>query len=128
MKFLVDTHLLIWAATDPDKLSATAKSYIAEESNQLFFSSASIWETSIKAGLGKSNFTLNPSLFYKSLLKNHYIEIKVSSLHATGVSKLPQIHRDPFDRLFISTARWENMTLLTNDDRLSSYGSNVEFV
>ena len=123
MKFLVDTHLLIWAATDPDKLSATAKSYIAEESNQLFFSSTSIWETSIKAGLGKSNFTLHPSLFCKSLLKNHYIEIKVSSLYTLGVYGLPQIHRDPFDLLMIATVRWENMTLLTNDSRLSSYGS-----
>ena len=104
MTFRVDTNLLIWAATDPEKLYMQLQSPILQRNTTSCF-------------LVLQVFAVKP-----------YIEIKVSSLHAIGVSKLPQIPRDPFDRLFISTARWENITLLTNDQRLIDYGLSVEFV
>jgi PIN domain nuclease of toxin-antitoxin system len=91
----------------------------------LYFSSASIWEISIKESLGKSDFKVSSKKLYDGLIENGYKEIKVSALHAMEVIKLPFIHRDPFDRILVATAIWENMSMLTNDSKLSPYHSLV---
>jgi PIN domain nuclease of toxin-antitoxin system len=91
----------------------------------LYFSSASIWDISIKESLGKKDFKVSSKKLYDGLIENGYKEIKVSALHAMEVIKLPFIHRDPFDRILVATAIWENMPLLTNDSKLSPYHSLV---
>ena len=125
MNFLLDTHILIWAAIAPHKISPELASLLSDPSNHLYFSSASIWEISIKESLGKKDFKFSSKKLYDGLIENGYKELKVSALHAMEVIKLPFIHRDPFDRILVATAIWENMPLLTNDSTLSSYHSLV---
>ena len=125
MNFLLDTHILIWAASSPHKISPELASLLSNPRNHLYFSSASIWEISIKESLGKRGFHFSSNKLHDGLLENGYKEIKVSALHAMGVIKLPFIHRDPFDRILVATAIWENMPLLTNDSTLSPYHSLV---
>ena len=125
MNFLLDTHILIWAAIAPHKISSELASLLSNPSNHLYFSSASIWEISIKESLGKRDFKVSSKKLYDGLIENGYKELKVSALHAMEVIKLPFIHRDPFDRVLVATAIWENMPLLTNDSTLSPYHSLV---
>jgi PIN domain nuclease of toxin-antitoxin system len=125
VNFLLDTHILIWAAISPHKISPELASLLSDPSNHLYFSSASIWEISIKESLGKRDFHVSSNKLHDGLVENGYKEIKVSALHAMGVIKLPFIHRDPFDRILVATAIWENMPLLTNDSTLSPYHSLV---
>ena len=125
MNFLLDTHILIWAAISPHKISSELASLLSDPSNHLYFSSASIWEISIKESLGKRDFKVSSKKLYDGLIENGYKELKVSALHAMEVLKLPFFHRDPFDRILVATAIWENMPLLTNDSTLSPYHSLV---
>ena len=125
MNFLLDTHILIWAAISPDKISSELAILLSDPSNHLYFSSASIWEISIKESLGKRHFKVSSKKLYDGLIEHGYKEIKVSALHAMEVLKLSFIHRDPFDRILVATAIWENMPLLTNDSTLSPYHSLV---
>ncbi len=87
----------------------------------LYFSSASIWEVVIKAGLGRTDFQVNPTLLYHGLLNAGYIELPVSTGHALAVEKLQNIHRDPFDRILLAQATEEHLTLLTADSTLAQY-------
>ena len=125
MNFLLDTHILIWAAISPHRISPELASLLSDPSNHLYFSSASIWEISIKESFGKRDFHVSSNKLHDGLVENGYKEIKVSALHAMGVLKLPYIHRDPFDRILVATAMWENMPLLTNDSTLAPYHSLV---
>ena len=125
MNFLLDTHILVWAAISPHKISSELASLLSDPSNHLYFSSASIWEISIKESLGKRDFNVNSKKLHGGLIENGYKELKVSALHAMEVIKLPFIHRDPFDRILVAAAIWENMPLLTNDSTLSPYHSLV---
>ena len=125
MNFLLDTHILIWAAISPHKFSSELASLLSDSGNHLYFSSASIWEISIKESFGKKDFKFSSKKLYDGLIENGYKKLKVSALHAMEVIKLPFIHRDPFDRILVATAIWENMPLLTNDSTLSPYHSLV---
>src|SRR5690606_17299527 len=121
MKLLLDTHVLIWAAGLPDRLSANARELIADADNDLFFSAASLWEIAIKSGLGREDFTVDARLLRRGLLDNGYSELPVASEHAVAVDGLPPIHRDPFDRLLIAQAMVEGITLLTADELVARY-------
>lgn len=119
MNCLLDTHLLLWAAAD--QLPERAIPYILDETNTLYFSSASIWEIVIKSRLGRKDFDVNPSLLYQGLLNAGYVELDISAGHALGVEKLPDIHKDPFDRILLAQAIEEHLTLLTADSTFAQY-------
>lgn len=125
MKLLLDTHVLLWAAGEPDKLSETTRLLLLDESNDLFFSSASIWEIVIKRGLGRDDFRVDPFRLRKMLVMNGYTEIAVASDHALAVALLPPLHKDPFDRILLSQARTEGFSLVTSDDQLFRYGEGI---
>ncbi|MDZ7754024.1 MAG: type II toxin-antitoxin system VapC family toxin [Gammaproteobacteria bacterium] len=125
MNLLLDTHLLLWAAGDPERLSAEARRLIEEPLNTLHFSAASIWEIAIKSGLGREDFRVQPRVLRRGLLENGYVELAVNSAHAVAIDHLPPIHRDPFDRLLLAQAEAEGFTLLTADDRLAHYPGPV---
>lgn len=125
MRLLLDTHILLWSAGQPDKLSDEARSLLLDTSNRLFFSSASIWEIVIKRGLGRDDFKVDPQRMRKQLVVNGYEEVAVSSDHALAVESLPPLHKDPFDRILIAQARTEGMLLLTADCQVSRYGDGV---
>ena len=125
MKLLLDTHVLLWAAGEPDKLPETTRLLLLDESNDLFFSSASIWEIVIKRGLGRNDFKVDPFRLRKMLVMNGYTEIVVASEHALAVDLLPPLHKDPFDRILLAQARTEGFSLVTSDDQLSRYGEGI---
>lgn len=125
MKLLLDTHILLWAAGHPDKLSEKARSLLLDSTNVLFFSAASIWEIVIKRGLGRDDFRVDPLRLRKQLIVNGYEEVAVSSDHALAVDILTGLHKDPFDRILIAQARTEGMLLLTADSQVSLYGDGI---
>lgn len=119
MKLLLDTHILLWAAAD--KLPEKARDLIANIDNQLFFSTASIWEIAIKRGLKRMDFKVDTGMLYHALLENGYQELQVTGSHVLFLEVLPEIHRDPFDRLMVAQVMAEKMTLLTADEKLRDY-------
>lgn len=125
MKLLLDTHLLLWAAGEPDKLPATALAEIENTDNELLFSAASLWEVAIKRGLGRADFTVNPRLLRRGLLDNGYQELPITGEHAVAVDGLPPLHKDPFDRMLIAQSIVEGITLLTVDERVAQYPAPV---
>ncbi len=128
MKLLLDTHILLWAAGEPEKLSESARARLTAAENTLFFSAASIWEIVIKLGLGRDDFKVDPHRLRKMLVVHGYTEISVSSEHALRVHGLPMLHKDPFDRLLLAQARSEGMLLITADTAVAQYGKAVMMV
>jgi PIN domain nuclease of toxin-antitoxin system len=128
VKLLLDTHLLLWAAGQPKRLSAAARKRILDTDNELLFSAASLWEISIKRSLGRSDFVVEPRLLRRGLLDNGYTELPVRGEHAVAIESLPPLHRDPFDRLLVAQATLEGITLLTSDPVVARYPGTVERV
>lgn len=128
MKLLLDTHLLLWAASQPNRLSAAALRLIDNPANELFFSAASIWEVAMKRGLGRSDFQADPRLFRRGLLDNGYSELPILSDHVVAIDSLPPIHKDPFDRLLVAQATVEGISLLTADSVVARYPGPVKMV
>lgn len=128
MKLLLDTHLLLWAAGQPKRLSAAARKLINDSRNELLFSVASLWEIVIKRSLGRDDFRVEPRLLRRGLLDNGYDELAIGGDHALAVDSLPPIHRDPFDRLLVAQAQIESVTLLTADPLLGRYPGPIRCV
>jgi len=125
MKFLLDTHLLLWIAGDTKRLSAKARKLITEPTSELFFSAASLWEIAIKRGLGRDDFKVDARLLRRGLLDNGYREIPIGSEHAVAIDSLPPIYKDPFNRMLIAQAMVEGITLLTSDAVVAQYPGAV---
>lgn len=128
MIYLLDTQLILWAAADSPRLSEPARSLLDDDAQSFFFSSAAIWEVTIKSTLGRSDFAVDARLLRRGLLANGATELPITSDHALAVSDLPWRHKDPFDRIHIAQARAEGMVLLTADPVVAEYGAPVELV
>jgi len=128
MKLLLDTHLLLWAAGQPNRLSAKARRLIDSPANELLFSAASIWEVAVKRGLGRTDFQADPRLLRRGLLDNGYSELPILSGHVVAIDSLPPIHKDPFDRLLVAQAVVEGITLLTADSMVVQYPGPIRIV
>lgn len=123
--FLVDSHVLMWLAQDPPRLSARVVGVLEESETPLFVSTAGIAELCIKAGLGKLQLPWageDPVLGFEDLLANLEIDpLPVTLAHAARLRDLPLHHRDPFDRLMIAQAMVEGLTFVTHDRAVASY-------
>jgi PIN domain nuclease of toxin-antitoxin system len=128
MKLLLDTHLLLWAAGEPSRLSEEARNLINDPHSELLFSAASLWEVSIKRGLGRKDFKADARLLRRGLLDNGYGELPIHSDHVVVLDTLPAIHKDPFDRILVAQAIAEGIELLTTDSQLLRYGGAVRHV
>jgi PIN domain nuclease of toxin-antitoxin system len=128
MKYLLDTHLLMWAVREPERLSIEARKLLANMENELVFSVVSIWEAAIKSGLGKASFETDPRLLRRRLLDNAYSELSLFSTHAVAIDLLPPIHKDPFDRILVAQARVEGIVLLTADPVVARYPGPIKKV
>jgi PIN domain nuclease of toxin-antitoxin system len=128
VKLLLDTQLLLWAAGQPEKLSAEVKSLLEAPDTELLFSAASVWEITIKKGLGREDFRVEPRVLRRGLLDNGYVELPITSQHAVGVDGLPALHRDPFDRLLVAQAQSEGIMLITTDPQVAEYPGPVRRV
>ena len=124
MRLLLDTHLLLWAAAGTG-LSPAAVDLINDRENELFFSAASIWEVAIKSALGRPEFHLDAGVFRRELLESGYEELAITGAHAAAVAGLPDLHRDPFDRILLAQALVEGVTLLSADQSLLAYPGPV---
>ena len=128
MKLLLDTHLFLWAAGQPKRLSAAARKLIDNPQNELFFSAASVWEVAVKRGLARDDFQVDPRLLRRALLDNGYSELPITSDHVVAIESLPSIHKDPFDRILIAQATVEGITLLTTDSVVVRYPGPIRSV
>jgi PIN domain nuclease of toxin-antitoxin system len=128
MKLLLDTHLLLWASTDSDRLSTQAVERIEDAQAEIMFSAANIWEVAVKSALGRPSFQVDAGVLRRALLENGYAEIAVTGVHASQVARLPPLHRDPFDRILIAQAAEEGAVLLTVDRAIAGYPGRIEYV
>ena len=115
----------MWAAGPAEKLPPAALQIIEDRSNALFFSAASLWEISIKKGLDRPDFQVDPFSLRSGLLNAGYTEIPVTGQHAAAVSLLPIHHKDPFDRLLLVQAAQEGLMLVTADAQIARYDGPV---
>ena len=128
MKLLLDTHLLLWVAGAPDRLSASARKLINDSNNELLFSPASLWEIVIKRSLERADFQVDARLVRRGLLDNGYEELVITSEHTVAMESLPTIHKDPFDRILIAQATVEGIILLTTDALVAKYPGPIRQV
>lgn len=125
MHVLLDTHVYLWWLDDHAKLSQSARNIILAAS-EVYISSASIWEAAIKSGIGKLKVDINRLV--QEIANIGFRELPVSARHAAMVARLPDIHRDPFDRLLIAQALCGPLRFLTADSILRGYSELVEVV
>jgi PIN domain nuclease of toxin-antitoxin system len=125
VNLLLDTHLLLWGAGAPERLSKKARSLLLDPGNRLMFSAVSLWEIAIKRGLGRDDFEVDTRRLWRMLLACGYLELSVTSEHALIAGDLPCLHKDPFDRMLVAQARVEGLVLLTVDKAVAKYGEPV---
>ena len=126
MKLLLDTHVLIWSATEVHRLSAAAREAIEDGANEVFVSVVSGWEIAIKQSLGKLDLAKPAEQWLPDVLRRSGFEVaEVGLVSALRVRSLPWHHRDPFDRLLIGQAFEEGYTIVTHDEWFAPYGIPV---
>jgi len=128
MKLLLDTHVLLWAAGEPERLPAAARELIEDPQADLLFSPASLWEVAIKRSLDREDFRVDPRLLRRGLLDNGYAELPITSEHAVALVGLPPIHKDPFDRMLVAQATIAGIELLTVDEVVARYPGPIRRV
>ena len=128
MTLLLDTQILLWAVNQPDRLPAAARTLLANPRNDLLFSPASLWEITIKSTAGRPDFQVDARLLRRGLLENGYAEVPITTEHAVNIDSLPNLHKDPFDRILLAQAITEGVTLLTSDAQVARYGGPVRKV
>lgn len=125
MRLLLDTHIFLWCVQNNRRLSKAVQSQI-QDADEVYVSSASIWEASIKIGLKKLHVDID--LLIGAITESGFLELPITALHAAAICRLDPIHKDPFDRLLIAQAISEPLIFLTADALLKDYSDLVEFV
>ncbi|PIG95477.1 type II toxin-antitoxin system VapC family toxin [Gloeocapsopsis sp. IPPAS B-1203] len=126
MRAILDTHTFLWWVTDDSRLSSTVRSLIIEPSNIFYLSAASAWEIVIKVRLGKLILPDIPERYIPSrLAMNRFESLSIQITHALQVVNLPDLHRDPFDRILIAQSQIEKMPIVTLDKQIIKYSVEV---
>ena len=120
MRFLLDTHALLWALSAPQQLPVSLRRAIQAAENDVYASLVSAWEIAIKAALGKLEFDVRS--LERPLAATGIQLLDVNLQHVARVAELPQHHGDPFDRMLVAQAMCESMTLVSRDRELAKYG------
>lgn len=123
MRYLLDTHVLLWARSAPDKLSEDGLAILRSADNELYVSTATLWECAIKSSVGKLHV---PAGFYR-IVANDYRVMSLEIPHLEAYANLPMHHRDPFDRMLIAQAQVSGLTLLTHDRKFGLYDVPAAF-
>jgi PIN domain nuclease of toxin-antitoxin system len=131
MRLLLDTHVLLWTLVDDPRLSTQARGHITDPTATIFVSAASIWEISIKHGLGRTGPGAMPisgedAVGYCG--KAGFTLLPISARHAAAVETLPAVHGDPFDWMLVAQAKTEPLILLTHDAQVAAYGPGILLV
>lgn len=119
MRFLLDTHALLWWADDDDRLKPPERDAIKSEDAVVWVSAASIWEISIKRSLGR--IELDAADLEQELARNNFLELPMTWQHAEAAGSLPRHHNDPFDRMLIAQAQSEQLVLVSYDPAFRAY-------
>ena len=119
MKYLLDTHTLIWYFEDDGKLPRNVENIIDNPVNTIFVSSATLWEIAIKVGLGKLDVDFDDLLV--QVEQAEFTVVQIENAYLREIITLPQVHKDPFDRLLIATAKIEKMAVVTTDENIHKY-------
>ena len=126
MKFLLDTHVFLWMAAEPEKLSAKAEECIMNADNTLYLSIVSLWEMQIKTQLGKLALDVPlDELWHKQQIEADILLLLTREAHVWELGNLPQLHRDPFDRLLIAQSQYEKIALISADGIIAKYETRV---
>jgi PIN domain nuclease of toxin-antitoxin system len=128
MRFLLDTHFVIWVAIDDRRISRAARIVLNDRANQFLFSVSSIWEIAIKGALRRSDFFYDPREIRRQYIANGYEELPILGNHVVAIDSLSPIHKDPFDRILIAQAMVEGITLLTTDPVIAKYPGPIRKV
>jgi PIN domain nuclease of toxin-antitoxin system len=120
--FLLDTHVWLWLQTEPERVDPRTLRLLSDQRHGLWLSAASAWEIAIKFGLGKLHLPADPSAYVPDRLRSSDTRsLGVEVAHALHVATLPDLHRDPFDRLIVAQAQLLDLTIVTADDQLVEY-------
>jgi PIN domain nuclease of toxin-antitoxin system len=119
VKYLLDTHILLWFVEDNKRLKPSIKEII--ENGENYISVASFWEVAIKMSMGKYDFKGGYKDFVFMTAESNISVIPIKEKHLEEIFNLPSIHRDPFDRLIIATSKAENIPLITSDENIQKY-------
>jgi PIN domain nuclease of toxin-antitoxin system len=125
MKLLLDTHVVLWVANSPQRLPQTARDMIASLDNEVYFSVVNVWEVVLKAQLNRADFRVDARALRSGLLKAGFLELSIKSEHVFQLIHLPDLHKDPFDRMLIAQATSESMLLLTMDAQVGAYPAPI---
>ncbi len=117
-RLLLDTHTLLWAIQDDPQLDADARRAIADRRNEVYVSSASVWEISIKRAQGRLEA---PGNLLETIVQSEFTELPVSHIHGELAGDLTLHHRDPFDRMLVAQAQVEDLVLVTHDPYIMRY-------
>lgn len=120
-RYLLDTHVLLWLNSELQRIPRNVVAAI-DEAAQVFYSASSVWELSIKQSLGKIQLAAPISVFAK---QSNFLELPVTTQYAEAAARLPLHHRDPFDRMLVTQAMMEGLTLVTSDRKLSDYDIKI---
>jgi len=118
MNLSLDTHVLLWSLSSPERLSKVARTAIENPGNIVFVSAAAAWEVEIKAALGKLRA---PSDLANQIAAANFQELPITIAHALALKQLPNLHRDPFDRIMLAQARAAGLTFVTADPEVLQY-------
>ena len=118
MKLLLDSHIIVWWLDDSRQLKPAIRAAIGEPTNQVSFSAASVWELALKIAKGQLRL---PDDYVERLRADGFSDLSVTVRHAVNSTRLPPLHRDPFDRMLIAQALAEGLVLVTHDDIITRY-------
>lgn len=121
MNYLLDTHTFMWFVTDAPELSKKARNLMEQDDANLFLSIASVWEMAIKNSLGKLEIYNNFSTVTQDLTDNDIELLPIKYEHTAIINRIPFHHKDPFDRMIIAQALFENMDVIGVDERFDEY-------
>ena|SRR3990167_4636519 len=118
MKYLLDTHVILWWFTEPEKIHQKARKIIRDRSNNVFISSASCWEIAIKKSIGR--LTL-PHNLLETIALEGFQTLPIKPEECIGIADLPMLHTDPFDRLLVMQAKLYDLIIITRDNKIPEY-------
>ena len=118
MNLLLDTHAFLWWDAESARLPEGLRTAIAAQENSVYVSAVSVWEIAIKRATGKLVFGGSVA---RTIDRHRFLPLPISIHHAEWAGSLPQLHRDPFDRLLVAQAHLEGMTLVTVDEQILRY-------
>ncbi|CAB1076338.1 twitching motility protein PilT [Alkalispirochaeta odontotermitis] len=122
MRYLLDTHAFLWFVLDDQRISNEAKSIIEDSKNKIYFSAASAWEIAIKTKLARLKIEGEfESFIIEQLSTNSFVPLSISISHSLYTHRLPQVHKDPFDRIIIAQSALENLLLISKDREIRKY-------